>query len=173
VANDDELLRLEYESASRLLETLTEIRFKLLALVPALTGAVVALTSAGSTGVELLAIGGLGLVATSGVLAYELRNGELCRRATDRVTHLETRLFPGGPLVGASGRSPRLFGVVPASQHLGVALVYGAAIGGWVYLVAWGAAKALGVGTHSRPLGLVLGVIAAVAIVREIVVAER
>ncbi|HEY8107276.1 MAG TPA: hypothetical protein VIC70_01120, partial [Gaiellaceae bacterium] len=90
MSNDDERLRLEYESASRLLGELTEIRFKLLALVPALTGAVVALTSAGSTGVELLAIGGLGLVATSGVLAYELRNGELCRRATDRVTHLET-----------------------------------------------------------------------------------
>ena len=45
--------------------------------MPALTGAVVALVSAGRTGVELLAIGGLGLAATSGVLAYELRNGEL------------------------------------------------------------------------------------------------
>ena len=123
MTDTDELLRLEYESASRLLGELTEIRFKLLALVPALTGAVVALTSAGSTGVELLAIGGLGLVATSGVLAYELRNGELCRRATDRVTQLETQLLPGGPLVGAPGRTPRLFGIVPASQHLGVGLV--------------------------------------------------
>jgi hypothetical protein len=173
VSNDDELLRLEYESASRLLGELTEIRFKLLALVPALTGAVVALTSPGSTGVELLAIGGLGLVATSGVLAYELRNGELCRRATDRVTHLETQLLPGGPLIGGESRAPRLFGVLPASQHLGVGLVYGAALGGWVYLVVWGAAKALGAGTHSRPIGLVFGVIAGLVIVREVVVAER
>jgi hypothetical protein len=82
VSDADELLRLEYEYASRLLGTLTEIRFKLLALVPTLTGAVVALVSAGSSGVAPLAIGGLGLAATSGVLAYELRNGELRRRAT-------------------------------------------------------------------------------------------
>lgn len=87
------------------------------------------------------------------MLAYELRNGELCRRATDRVTALETQLFPDGSLVGGEGRAPRLFGIVPASQHLGVGLVYGAALGGWVYLVAWGAAKALGAGTHSRPIG--------------------
>ena len=51
--------------------------------------------------------------------------------------------------------------------------MYGAALGGWVYLVVWGAAKALGAGTHSRPAGLVVGVIAGLAIVRDIFVAER
>src|SRR5215472_2088841 len=127
VPDQDELLRLEYEYASRLLGSLTEIRFKLLALVPTLAGAVVALVSGGRSGVELLAIGGLGLAATSGVLAYELRNGELRRQAADRVNVLETKLFPGGPLVGAAGRTPRLYGVVPASHRLGVGLVYGAA----------------------------------------------
>jgi SAM-dependent methyltransferase len=96
-------LRLEYDYASRLLGNLTEIRFKLLALVPTLSGAVVALVSSQRSGVELLAIGALGLAATSGVLAYELRNGELRRRATDRVNRLETELFPGGPLVGGRG----------------------------------------------------------------------
>ena len=113
MSDADELLRLEYEYASRLLGSLTEIRFKLLALVPTLTGAVVALVSAGSSGVELLAIGGLGLAATSGVLAYELRNGELRRRATVRVNQLEAKLFPGGPwsarraaLRGSSVSSP-------------------------------------------------------------------
>jgi hypothetical protein len=172
VSEKDELLRLEYESASRLLGSLNEIRFKLLALVPTLSGAVVALMSAGRTGVELLAIGGLGLAATSGVLTYELRNGELRRRATERVTRLETELFPNGPLVGDPGRMPKLFGVVPASHRLGVGLVYGAALGGWVYLVVWGALVAAGAREHSQAIGVVVGVVAALGIVREVVVAQ-
>jgi hypothetical protein len=172
VGDTDELLRLEYESASRLLGSLTEIRFKLLALVPSLTGAVVALMSPGRSGVEILAIGGLGLAATSGLLAYELRNGELCRRATERVGRLESVLFSGGPLVG-EGRNPKLFGVIPASHHLGVGLVYGAALGGWVYLVVWGALVAAGAHAHSQAIGVAVGAVAALAIVREVVVAQR
>jgi hypothetical protein len=173
VSEKDELLRLEYEYASRLLGSLTEIRFKLLALVPTLSGAVVALVSSGRSGVEILAIGGLGLTATSGVLAYELRNGELRRRATVRVNRLEAELFPNGPLVGAPGRVPKLFGVFPASHRLGVGLVYGAALGGWVYLVVWGALVALGARSHSQAVGVVVGVIVALAIMREVVVAQR
>jgi hypothetical protein len=175
VADRDELLRLEYDYASRLLGNLTEIRFKLLALVPTLSGAVVALVSSQRSGVELLAIGALGLAATSGVLAYELRNGELRRRATDRVNRLETELFPGGPLVGAagSGRTPKLFGLIPASHRLGVGLVYGAALGGWVYLVVWGALAAAGAHAHSQGIGVAVGVVAALAIVCEIVIAQR
>jgi hypothetical protein len=173
VSEKDELLRLEYEYASRLLGSLTEIRFKLLALVPTLSGAVVALVSSGRSGVELLAIGGLGLAATSGVLAYELRNGELRRQAAVRVNRLEAELFPNGPLVGAPGRTPKLFGVFPASHRLGVGLVYGAALGGWVYLVVWGTLVAAGAREHSQAIGVAVGVVAALAIVREVVVAQR
>jgi hypothetical protein len=173
VTDRDELLRLEYESASRLLGTLTEIRFKLLALVPTLSGAVVALVSSGRSGVELLAIGGLGAAATSGVLAYELRNGELRRRATDRVNRLESALFSAGPLVGGYGRTPKLFGLIPASHRLGVGLVYGAALGGWAYLIVWGALVAAGAQSHSQAIGVAVGAVAALAIVREVVVAQR
>ena len=173
MGDTDELLRLEYESASRLLGNLTEIRFKLLALVPSLTGAVVALISPGRSGVELLAIGGLGLAATSGVLAYELRNGELYRRAVERVSRLESVLFSGGSLLGDEERSPKLFGLIPASHHLGVGLVYGAALGGWVYLVVWGALVAAGAHAHSQAIGVVVGAAAALAVAREVAVAQR
>ena len=108
MADRDELLRLEYEYASRLLGTLTEIRFKLLALVPTLSGAVVALMSpADGAASELLAIGGLGLTATSGVFAYELRSTELRRRAGARVNRLESELFSGGPLSWAATGADR------------------------------------------------------------------
>jgi hypothetical protein len=173
VSDKDELLRLEYEYASRLLGSLTEIRFKLLALVPTLSGAVVAFVSSGRSGVELLAIGGLGLAATSGVLTYELRNGELRRRATERVNRLERTIFPGGPLVGAPGRTPKLFGLIPASHRLGVGLVYGAAIAGWVYLVVWGSLVAAGARHHSQAIGVAVGVVVGLAVAREIVVAQR
>jgi hypothetical protein len=173
VDDRDELLRLEYEYASRLLGTLTEYRFKLLALVPTLSGAVVALMSSSRTGVELLAIGCLGAVATSGVLAYELRNGELRRRAGERVNQLESALFPEGPLVGHEGRTPRLFGVIAASHSLGVGLVYGAALAGWTYLIVWGALAAAGAHEHSQAIGVAVGAVAGLAIVREVVVAQR
>jgi hypothetical protein len=173
VTDRDELLRLEYEHASRLLGDLTEIRFKLLALVPTLTGAVVALVSHGRTGFELLAIGALGLTVTSGVLTYELRNGELRRRVSRRLHRIETSLFADGPLAGGrGGRTPRLFGLIPASHRLGVGLVYGSALGGWVYLLAWGALLAAGAG-HAQAVGLAIGVVAAFGVVWEVVVAQR
>jgi hypothetical protein len=173
VSDGDELLRLEYESATRLLGDLTEIRFKLLALVPTLSGAVVAFVSVGRSGVELLAIGALGLAATSGILSYELRNGELRRRATERVVRLEAALFSTGPLVADPGRTPKLFGVIPASHRLGVGLVYGAALGGWTYLVIWGALLAAGLREHSQAIGVAVGAVVALAVVREVVVAQR
>jgi hypothetical protein len=173
VSDRDELLRLEYENAARLLGDLTEIRFKLLALVPALSGAVVAFVSSGRSGIELLAIGGLGLAATSGILSYELRNGELRRRATERVVRLECALFATGPLVSGYGRSPKLFGLIPASHRLGVGLVYGAALGGWTYLVVWGALVAGGLRSHSQAVGVAVGAVVALAVTREILVAQR
>ena len=62
--DEDTRLRLEYDNGSELLRGLTETRFRLLALVPTLAGAVVALVNGHESAVELLAIGLLGLCAT-------------------------------------------------------------------------------------------------------------
>jgi hypothetical protein len=165
VIDETERLRLEYDQAGQVLRSLAEIRFKLLALVPTTAGAVVALVSPRSTGVELLAIGLLGLAATLGVLVYELRNAEIGRSVTDRVQALEERLLPGGPLV----LEPRtILGGLRLGHSLGVALVYGAAIAGWSYLVAWGVLRAAGL-DHARAIGLALGAIAGAAALERIV----
>ena len=92
-------LRLEYDNGSELLRGLTETRFRLLALVPTLSGAVVALLSGNRTDVELLAIGLLGLCASVGILLYELRNGEIHGSVARRVAELERTLLAHGPLV--------------------------------------------------------------------------
>jgi hypothetical protein len=166
--DEGELLRLEYARATDVERSLTEIRFKLLALVPSLSGAVVALVSAGRTGVELLAIGLLGLAATAGVLVYELRNAQLRRAASGRAKALEARLLPGGALSAA----PTSVGGIELTHGLGVALVYGAALGGWCYLVAWGALRALGAG-HAQSVGLVVGAVAAVLLAGAVLRLER
>jgi hypothetical protein len=150
--DETERLRLEYDAAVQVVRDLTDVRFKLLALVPTLAGAVVVLVSAGSGGAELLAIGLLGATATGGVLAYELRNTQIRAAAAARARAFEERHFAGGPLVAP----PRRIAGVTVGHTLGAALVYGAALAGWGYLIAWGALRAAGV-DHSRGIGLALG----------------
>jgi hypothetical protein len=150
--DDGERLRLEYEQAVQVVRSLTDVRFKLLAFVPTTAGAVVALISPGSSGLELLAIGLLGLSATAGVLVYELRNAQLARSAEVRVRAYEHGVFPGGPLAVP----PRTLGRLPLAHSFALGLVYGAALAGWSYLVAWGALRAGGL-DHARAGGLAIG----------------
>ena len=77
-----------------------------------------------------------------------------------------------GPLGGFVPRM-RLLGFVPISRTAAVALVYGAALGGWGYLVAWGALRAAGVTGAARPAGLAIGAAFGVLIAFEIVRLER
>ena len=169
--DEDTRLRLEYENGSELLRGLTETRFRLLALVPTVAGAVVALVNGHQSAVELLAIGLLGLCASLGVLLYELRNGEIQRAVAHRVAEAERQLLPHGPLV--SSPQTRLLGFVPVSTTGAVALVYGAALGGWGYLVAWGALRAAGATAAARPGGLAIGAVFGFLMAFEIVRLER
>jgi len=153
---DEDRLRLEYDRAVALFANLTDIRFKLLALVPTLSGAAVGLLHAGEAPVELLAVGLLGLSATLGVLVYELRNSEIRRAAGARIGAVESAVI-GRPLIeNRALGAARLFGAIPLEQSIGLALVYGAAIAGWAYLVSWGALAAAHAG-HSREIGVVIG----------------
>ena len=152
-----DLLRLDYDRAVDMLKTLTDVRFKLLALVPTLSGAAVALTTHAKSAADLLGIGVLGLAATVGILLYELRNAELYAYALERAGALEQGLeLPSGGLYRQRPRGNELDG--------GLSLVYGAALGGWSYLVAWGGLRALDVG-RPRVAGAVVGVCIGLAVV--------
>jgi hypothetical protein len=149
-----ERIEREYDRATTLFDDLTDVRFKLLALVPTLSGTAVGLLRAGESAVTLLAVGILGLAATLGVLVYELRNNVTRIDLLQRIRAIEPELF-GRELVG--DREPaKLLGVVPLEYQTGLALVYAAALAGWGYLVAWGALAALDVG-RSRDVGVVIG----------------
>jgi hypothetical protein len=146
----DDRLTLDYEQTSQLLRTLTDIRFKLLAFVPTIAGASVGLVGHPRPAADLLGVGLLGLVATLGIFLYELRNSQTYDAALHRAGQLERALG----LTTALGTAPQ-----SALRYAGVGLsfVYGAALGGWGYLVAWGALRALDVG-GARNAGGVVGI---------------
>jgi hypothetical protein len=164
-AAENDLLHLDYQQTTGLLAGISDVRFKLLALVPTLSGAAVAVLGRPSSSAELLAVGAIGLIATLGVLLYELRNTQLYDYGLRRAELLEHELgfgsidgsrSPGGLFSDRPGRALRLFGVLPVDRDAGLSLVYSAAIAGWTYLLAWGALHALGVG-HARALGGTIG----------------
>jgi hypothetical protein len=168
-------LRLDYQQTTDLLGTLTDVRFKLLALVPTLSGAAVAFTGRPTAPVQLLALGGLGLVATLGVLVYDLRNSEIYDYAIRRAQRIENELSislgsdgePGGLFSERPTGTIRLFGFT-VDRDRGLALVYSAALGGWAYLVVWGALRAAHVG-HARVIGAAIGLIAGLLVLTELI----
>jgi hypothetical protein len=157
----DDRLKLEYEQTLLLVHSLTDVRFKLLAFVPTIAGFGVGFFGKPRPAAELLAVGLIGLVATIGIFVYELRNSQIYAGAVRRTSELERTLeMPAGPgslLTERRGPTARLFGLFAAWQNRGVAIVYGAALGGWMYLFAWGALRALGVG-NARNAGAAIAV---------------
>jgi hypothetical protein len=158
-------LRLDYQQTTDLLRTLTDVRFKLLALVPALSGAAIAVLGHPSSAAELIGVGLLGLTATLGLLLFELRNSQLSDYGTSRAGALEAELEllslrgdgPGGLFSERPARTLRLFGLAPVDRDRGLVLVYSAALAGWTYLTVWGMMHALEL-SNARPVGGAVGV---------------
>ena len=169
-----EQLRLDYNQTTDLLRSLTDVRFKLLAFVPTISGAAIGFLGRGGSTAELLAVGALGLLATLGVVVYELRNTQIYDYAVYRAKELEARLGlvsvfgtggPGGFFSERPGRDVRIFGL-PVGHDRGLSLVYSAALGGWCYLLGWGALRALDIAEPQRGGGAI-GVAAGLAVLVE------
>jgi hypothetical protein len=172
----EDRLRLDYDRTTELVQSLLDARFKLLALVPTIAGTAVGLVGTPRPAVELLGIGVLGLVATVGILLYELRNSEILEallqhaKVLERVLGLETgpRVHgPEGLLSLSAGTRGRFLGVLAASHERALGLVYGAALGGWSYLVAWGTLAAFGV-DGAQEGGAAIGAVAGLAVLWDI-----
>jgi hypothetical protein len=133
--------RLDYEQTLETYRQLVDIRFKLLAFIPTLTGGAVALLSAADIEpVEQFALSLLGLFVTVGLVVYDQRNTQLHDGAIGRLEYLERDLDL--PAYGGD-RNPGLFGsrLGPRREMLGVEvrhdpplwLIYSAAVGAWVF----------------------------------------
>jgi hypothetical protein len=175
----DDRLRLDYDQTNQLLRALMDVRFKLLAFVPTVSGAAVALLGRPRPAAELVGVGLLGLVATLGVFVYELRNSQLLDALVHRAGELE-RLLGLRSVLGSQGagglfserppHSLRPARFLPSVGHdRGLSLVYAAALAGWTYLVAWGTLAALEV-PEPRGTGAAIGAAAGLLV---LVVVER
>ena len=160
----EDKLRLDYEQTNEQIRTLTDIRFKLLAFVPTLTGAAVALLTKSTNSATALAVGLLGLFVTLGIVFYERRNTVIYRAAIRRARHLEDTLnlprstdgegkgglfneTPGPPVLFEKSRLFKMLTQAPGLEvwhERGLALVYGTALGGWVYVIVYSLLTLLG-----------------------------
>ena len=144
---EDERLKLDYEQTLATYRQFTEIRFKLLAFVPTLTGVAVALlTNATLDGSEQVALAGLGFFVTFGIVLYDQRNTQFYNGAIARAQYLENGLdldrFENDQHRGLFGsrkdhRRRRLFGL-PIGHDLGLAFIYSAALGAWAFAAVHG-----------------------------------
>ena len=163
-------LRLDYDQTTKFIHEFTDLRTKMLAFVPTITGTAVGLLGEPRPAAELIGIALLGLVATLGIFVYELRNAQLNDAMIQRAKELERLL--GQPTVqglqGAGGvlaaRSGRWF-----AHARGWALVYSAAIAGWSYLAAWGFLRWMLIDsaqTLAAVTGIAVGVLVALGLER-------
>jgi hypothetical protein len=190
----------DYARTVEVFALLADIRFKLLAFVPSIVGATIALVSRESDQRVILAVALLGFVATLGILLYELRNSELYNAASHRASVIEGELgliravptrtrhwlegrakkseswpkqggiFSERPYVPKAGEPGfRLFGVMTVKHDRALALVYGAAMGGWAYLLADSSLRLAHVGKWAAfPPSLGTAVVVALAVLYEV-----
>jgi hypothetical protein len=145
---EDEKLRLDYEQTNQTYRMLTDIRFRLLALIPIFSGAGVALLAANGKPEIMFAGGLLGGAASFGVILYDLRNTHLYDAMQQRLRVLEaligfheTRPYVEAKVGGNNLRRPsrrfRFFGIRVAHDY-GLGVIYSAVLSGWSWLVANG-----------------------------------
>jgi FtsH-binding integral membrane protein len=90
-AERDERLQLDYEQTLTTWRTLVDLRFKLLAFVPTISGGLVALAGRSPSGASAL-VAALALTALFGIVMYDLRNSVFHDAAVHRAKELEIAL---------------------------------------------------------------------------------
>jgi hypothetical protein len=129
----------EYDQVNNNIRALADIRFKLLALVPALAGVGAALLSDDPRSPRTAVLALAGFVATFGVVAYDQRNSELYNSLIGRAKFLECKLdlpaargHRGGQFSERPFRGRRLFGLL-LGHDTALAMIYGVSLAAWVF----------------------------------------
>lgn len=137
--DEQDRLRLDYERTYDNYKLLADIRFKLLGLVPVASVVSASFLQGPDVGPRLwLAVPGL--LATVGVVLYELRNSQLYDATIHRLKELEallgmvpcTESADRGGLFNERPVRQRLFGIVTFWHDRALGIVYGASISAWV-----------------------------------------
>jgi hypothetical protein len=143
---EDEKIKLDYERTAQYFFHLADVRFKLLALLPIVSGTALAIVPAHFQPPEMLALGILGFVVTIGVLLYDQRNSQIYNCLVGRLNLIEESLrMPamrenkqvGGAFLDRPGKDRRrmLLRLLPANHGLGLDLIYSASVAAWLFVI--------------------------------------
>jgi len=143
---EDDKIELDYERTTQYFFHLADVRFKLLALLPIVSGTALAIVPAHLEPAETFALGMLGLVVATGLLLYDQRNSQIYNSLIGRLNLIEESLrLPamrenkqvGGAFLDRPGGDRRrmLLGVLPANHGLGLDLIYSASIAAWLFVI--------------------------------------
>ncbi|MDH5232973.1 MAG: hypothetical protein OEY38_23205 [Gammaproteobacteria bacterium] len=132
-----------YEQICNNYHQLTDVRFKLLAFVPAIAGTAIALISNDLSAFKAsplprLIVAILGFLVTLGIFFYDQRNSQLYNALVKRGKKLEEELNINGVFSQRQARSLKLFGLVTIWHDRGLSLIYGSVLGAWVFPIACG-----------------------------------
>jgi hypothetical protein len=180
----------DYERTCAVIGQLTEVRFKLAAFVPTVTGAAVGLLLTGKA--QPLAQGSLaigGIVFVLGIVVYDLRNtqhyGTAIGRATELEELIEFDVVADDSHAGVFGtRSdsrdtlrdqrrdrfqllPRDWLSIPVRHASGLALAYGAAMAAWVWTLGDAVVKGQRWSGSGTWAALVVSAVAGLLFIRE------
>jgi len=164
---EDDKIKLDYERTAQYFLHLADVRFRLLALLPIVSGAALAIVPAHLEPAEMLALGMLGLVVTIGVLLYDQRNSQIYNSLVGRLNLIEESLrLPamrdnkqvGGAFLDRPGGDRRrmVLGILPANHGLGLDLIYSASVAAWLFVVTRAGILLLGLGARSQMYLLLL-----------------
>lgn len=138
-------LRLDYEHTMKYFHALHESRFKLLALLPIVTGTAIGTADIAGSPQRTLALGLFGFLITLGLTFYEVRNTQLYDVMQLRAKSLEAYLglaragnpksCRSGPLLHRPESARKLFGIVKIWHDRALSIVYSTLIAGWSYLI--------------------------------------
>lgn len=136
----NDIIQFDYEQSLQTYRMLADIRFKLLAFVPLISGVAIAIltTDPVRASSEIVLAGGVfGLLITLGISIYDQRNTQFMNVSRFRARELERRLS-----VPCEGQFPRLppeglkfLGLMKVWSDRGLALIYGTVLAAWVFLI--------------------------------------
>ena len=142
-ANDNDsvqdIIRFEYDQALQTIRQLADVRFKLLALVPFISGATIAFLSVdpGKAPPHVILAGSVaGFLITAGVLIYNQRNTQFINVTRARCIELEKLLkLPVKGQFHSHQDNFHLFKFIPLWADMGLAIIYGTVLAAWLFLI--------------------------------------
>jgi hypothetical protein len=136
----NDIIQFDYEQALQTYRMLADIRFKLLALVPLISGAAIAFLTTDPVHASsriVLAGGVFGLLITLGITIYDQRNTQVMNVSRLRARELE-KILPlplGGHFQQMPPKDLKFLGCMRVWSDRGLALIYGTVLAAWVFLI--------------------------------------